>query len=361
MEKLVLIDGNSLINRAFYATPLLSTKGGVYTNAVYGFINMFLKILGEVKPSYVTVAFDVHAPTFRHEMYGDYKGTRKPMPEELRPQIPLLKEILSLMKVNIVEKAGIEADDVIGTIAKHTDVETYIYTGDKDSFQLVDEQTRVCFTKRGITDLEVYAFDNFTEKTDLIPSQIIDLKSLMGDSSDNIPGVKGVGEKTAKSLLSTYKTLEGVYQNIDEIKGSLKDKLIENKETAFLSKTLATINVDCDIDVDLQKMKIHTPFSQDLRKKFIELELKNLYSKSEIFDTATTAENPTSNQESKAIKVVAVEDLNQVKEINATAFSLAVTDKLIALYFNDTEYQFLVKQNLLDDGFTFSEYRWCCA
>ena len=225
MEKLVLIDGNSLINRAFYAMPLLSTKVGVPTNAVYGFMNMFFKMLGEIKPKYVAVAFDLKAPTFRHKLYSAYKGTRKPMPDELRPQIPLLKDLLKLMGVTVMEKEGSEADDIIGTVAKHTSIQTIIFTGDKDSFQLVDGETEVHFTKRGITDTDVYTLENFTEKTGLIPKQIIDLKALMGDASDNIPGISGVGEKTAINLLQTYGDLDGVYNNTDNLKGKLQEKI----------------------------------------------------------------------------------------------------------------------------------------
>ena len=276
MEKLVLIDGNSLINRAFYAMPVLSTKEGIYTNAVYGFMNMFFKMLNDENPTYVAVAFDLKAPTFRHKMYAEYKGTRKPMPEELRPQIPLLKEVLNLMGIKTIEKEGIEADDIIGTIAKSTNVKTIIITGDKDSFQLVDEETEVHFTKRGITDVEVYTLENFTEKTGLVPSQIIDLKAIMGDASDNIPGVNGIGEKGAKNLLETYKTVDNLYQNIEEIKGKLKEKLELGKDSAFLSKTLATICVNCDIDTSLDTMRFTMPFPYAVKQKFIKLEFKSL-------------------------------------------------------------------------------------
>ena len=219
MEKLVLIDGNSLINRAFYAMPLLTDKQGRFTNAVYGFMNMFTKMVTELKPTHVAVAFDLKAPTFRHKMYAEYKGTRKPMPEELRPQIPLLKEVLSTMGVKVLEKEGSEADDIIGTVAKATDVMTYIFTGDRDSFQLVDEQTQVHFTKRGITDVEIYTQQNFKDKTGITPLQIIDLKALMGDSSDNIPGIPGVGEKTALNLVQTYGSVENLYDNLQDLKG----------------------------------------------------------------------------------------------------------------------------------------------
>ena len=222
MKKFVLIDGNSLINRAFYATPILTAPDGRYTNAVYAFINMLIKLVVDVKPDYMLVAFDVHAPTFRHEMYSDYKGTRKPMPEELRPQIDLLKEVLDILGIARYECAGIEADDIIGSLAKKYDYLTYIITGDKDSFQLVDDTTSVYFTRRGITDVEVYNQENFKEKTGIEPIQIIDLKALMGDSSDNIPGVPGVGEKTGLNRIKTYGSIENMYDNISEIKGRLQ-------------------------------------------------------------------------------------------------------------------------------------------
>ena len=283
MEKLVLIDGNSLINRAFYAMPVLTTKNGEYTNAVFGFMNMFFKMLADEKPTHVVVAFDVHAPTFRHEKYADYKGTRKPMPVELRPQIPLLKEVLKLMNICTMERAGIEADDIIGTIAKNTDILTVIITGDKDSFQLVDEQTEVHFTRRGLTDLDIYNISNFKEKTLISPHQVIDLKSLMGDSSDNIPGIAGVGEKTAKSLINEYGSLDGVYEHLDEFKGKLKEKIEQGKNSAYMSYELATINTNCDIDIDLNKMKLNLPFSESVKRKFIDLEFRALSQRNELF------------------------------------------------------------------------------
>ena len=210
MEKLVLIDGNSLINRAFYATPPLSTKNGTPTNAVYAFVNMLIKIINDIAPQHILVAFDRKEPTFRHGMFAEYKGTRKPMPEDLRPQIDLLKEVLDTMGIARYEMPTIEADDIIGSAAKKFNKETIIITGDKDSFQLVDQTTSVYFTRKGISELEVYSADNFTEKTGITPLQIIDLKSMMGDSSDNIPGIAGVGEKTALNLVQTYGTLESL-------------------------------------------------------------------------------------------------------------------------------------------------------
>lgn len=365
MEKLVLIDGNSLINRAFYAMPLLITKDGVYTNAVYGFLNMFFKMLSEQKPTYCAVAFDVHAKTFRHKMFEDYKGKRKPMPEELRPQLGLLKDILRLMNVTVIEQAGIEADDIIGTIAKNTSVATYIYTGDKDSFQLVDEETSVCFTKRGITDLEVYEQSNFKEKTGLVPKQIIDLKSLMGDASDNIPGVAGIGEKTALSLLEKYGSLDGVYQNIDNITGKLKEKLITGKEQAYLSYELATICTSCDVDTDVAKMVIKTPFSPSVRQKFIDLEFKSLSSRKELFidveDESADKSIPSLGEEqeekNERIEKKVYVDLSLPTDFfSGTEYTIAILERKICVYSAKKEYQIAIKgENLLDEGVLLSE------
>ncbi len=357
MEKLVLIDGNSLINRAFYAMPVLSTKDGTYTNAVYGFMNMFFKMLSEEKPTFVGVAFDLKAPTFRHKMYAEYKGTRKPMPEELRPQIPLLKELLSIMGIKTFELEGSEADDIIGTIAKATDVKTIIITGDKDSFQLVDEQTEVHFTKRGITDVDVYTIDNFTEKTELLPCQIIDLKALMGDSSDNIPGVSGIGEKTAKSLLKQYSTVDNLYEHTDELKGKLAEKIISGKESAFLSKTLATIDCNCGVDTDLEKMRYVLPFSNLVKQKFISLEFKSLYSKESWFNQANLEQDQlqtdTAIAPEQIIDVTSLDDEIFSKKFSRLA--LSITDKNISLSDGKDEYSIKIRENLFDDGFELSK------
>lgn len=352
MEKLVLIDGNSLINRAFYAMPVLTTKTGRFTNAVYGFMNMFFKMLGEIKPTYVAVAFDLKAPTFRHKIYADYKGTRKPMPEELRPQIPLLKDVLRLMGVAVIEKEGCEADDIIGTIAKHTKIQTVIFTGDKDAFQLVDDETEVHFTKRGITDVEILNSYNFADKMGIKPEQIIDLKALMGDSSDNIPGVKGIGEKTALTLLQTYGSVDNLYQNAEQLNGKLKEKILEGKESAQLSKTLATIDVDCGVDTDVSKMKISAPFSQEVRQKFIELEFKSLYKKKELFITESDKKENYNNQ----IQIVVIENtvqLNEVDKDNIISFYL-YKDKL-DFFDGKTEYSIKIRESLLDIGISLSE------
>ncbi len=359
MEKLVLIDGNSLINRAFYAMPVLSTAKGEFTNAVYGFLNMFFKMIADEKPSHVAVAFDLKAPTFRHKLYSEYKATRKPMPMELRPQIPLLKEILSLMGVCVLQKEGVEADDIIGTVAKKTDLKTVIITGDKDSFQLVDPSTEVHFTRRGLTDIDVFNHLNFTEKTGITPIQIIDLKSLMGDSSDNIPGVKGVGEKTALNLVQTYSTLENVYENLAQIKGKLNEKLTEFKSNAFLSKTLATINVDCGIEFSLDGMAFSMPLSNSVKKRFIDLEFKSIYKRDELFGNLSSEELPAletkENEEEKPLTVVDVDDLSKFTCELVDGVTFYFSDQKISVFDKKTEYVFKIRQNLLDTGLSLSE------
>ncbi len=365
MEKLVLIDGNSLINRAFYAMPPLMTKKGEYTNAVYGFMNMFFKMLGDEKPTAVVCAFDLKAPTFRHKIYAEYKGTRKPMPEELRPQIPLLKALLTQMGVCVMEKEGSEADDIIGTIAKNTDVPTVIITGDRDALQLVDEQTEVHFTKRGLTDVDVFTNDNFKQKTELEPWQIIELKALMGDNSDNIPGVPGVGEKTAMTLLKDYRDVDNLYAHVDEIKGKLQEKLKNNEQLCRLSKTLATIDTNCGVDTCIANMAFNLPLPPSVRARFAELEFKTLARKDELFDgslskptsptTATTAEINVEKAELTIEKTIKLHDLSTFNaETLGDGTAIDVTKTAVYIYSKGTEYVIPIMQTLLDDGVSLS-------
>jgi len=277
MDKLVLIDGNSLLNRAFYATPMFSTASGQPTNAIFGFIKLLFKIFSDLKPKYIIVAFDLKAPTFRHKMFEGYKATRSPMPEELASQVKPLKSLLSAMNIAICEKEGYEADDIIGTLSRSFDVHSYIYTGDRDSFQLVNDTTDVYFTKRGVSDLLKLSADNFESEVGLKPAAIVDLKALMGDKSDNIPGVFGVGEKSARSLLEQYGTLDGVYENIDAIKSaSLRQKLAQNKDAAYLSYELATINCACDVDIKLENCKVPQTYSKEVKSLFAQFEFRSL-------------------------------------------------------------------------------------
>ena len=277
MQSLVLIDGNSLLNRVFYATQVFSTKDGRPTNAIFGFTKLLFKIMNENKPDYLIVTFDMHAPTFRHKMFDGYKATRSPMPAELAAQVQPLKSLLSAMNIAICQKEGLEADDLLGTLSKRFNVHSYIYTGDRDSYQLVDDKTDIYYTKRGITDLFKLSNENFENEMGYKPSQVIDLKALMGDKSDNIPGVAGVGETTAKKLIADYQTLDGVYEHINEIKSpALRKKLEDGKESAYLSYKLATIDRNCEVDINLDDCKTPTEFSQEVRDMFVDFEFKSL-------------------------------------------------------------------------------------
>lgn len=349
MEKLVLIDGNSLINRAFYANPPMMTKAGIPTGAVFGFVNMLFKVIKDVNPSHLSVAFDVHAPTFRHEMFKEYKGTRKPMPDDLRPQIPLLKEVLSAMKIDMLEKAGLEADDIIGTVAKNVSMPTIIITGDRDSFQLVDETSSVYFTKKGISDLDILTAENFKEKTGIEPWQVVELKALMGDSSDNIPGVAGVGEKTAKTLLEKYASAAGVYEHIDEITGKLKEKLVAGEEDCKLSKALATIETHADFAFDIDEMRLKLPFPADAKVKFNELEFKSLAKREEMFAKESV---PTKVSAPKTIGVKSRAELEAA--LSADRLYIVFEDDLF-LFDGTVAYFAKVKEGFFDEGVLYSE------
>jgi DNA polymerase-1 len=287
-------------------------------------------------------------------MYDAYKAGRKPMPEDLAAQFPVLKEVLSLMNIRICEMAGHEADDIIGTLAKRFALQTYIYTGDRDSYQLVDETTSVCYTKKGVSDLLELSNENFKDEIGLTPTQIIDLKALMGDKSDNIPGVAGIGEKTAYGLLESYHDLDGIYAHIDEIKGATQKKLIENKETAYFSRTLATIELDAPIDVTLTDCLLKTPFPHALKEKFAELEFKSLLTKN-IFSEQED-EEVKSSVSPKEIAIVNPETVEEaialIENSKAETISCLFGDNGIQFYLEeDTEYQMPIKTGLLDVGF----------
>ena len=284
MEKIVLIDGHSILNRAFYGVPDLTNSAGLHTNAVYGFLNILFKILEEESPDYLTVAFDVKAPTFRHEIYKEYKGTRKPMPEELRQQVPALKEVLTAMGIKMMEKAGLEADDILGTLAKKAEkegMEVSLVSGDRDLLQIATDviKIRIPKTKGGKTEIEDYYAADVKEKYQVTPTAFIELKALMGDTADNIPGVPKVGEKTATELMVQFGTLENLYTHVDEVgKKSVRESLINNKELAYLSKTLAEINVDSFLDFSFEEARVHDFYTEEAYVVFKKLEFKNLLS-----------------------------------------------------------------------------------
>ena len=284
-KKIVLIDGHSILFRAFYGIPDLTTSKGEHTNAILGFLNILYKIIDEEKPEYLAVAFDTHHPTFRHDMFTEYKGTRKPMPEELREQVPVMKDILRAMNVVVIEKPGFEADDVLGTLATKAEKEGYhvsLVSGDRDLLQIATNKIKIRIpkTKRTGTEIEDYLAADVLEKYNVTPKQFIDLKGLMGDSSDNIPGVPGVGEKTAGKLIGQYKSIENLYEHINELSPSkVTSSLIENKDIAFLSKELATICTDCDLELNLQDALLNNLYNEEVYIWFKDLEFKNLLSR----------------------------------------------------------------------------------
>ena len=287
MSKLVLVDGHSILNRAFYGVPDLTNAAGLHTNAIYGFLNILFKILDEESPDYLTVAFDVKAPTFRHEMFKEYKGTRKPMPEELREQVPVMKEVLQAMGIRIIEQAGYEADDLLGTIAKRAEaegIEVSLVSGDRDLLQIATDRIRIRIpkTKGGRTEIENYYAADVEAKYQVNPVQFIDLKALMGDTADNIPGVPKVGEKTATDLMVQFGSLDGIYEHIDEVtKKSIKESLIQNKDLAYLSRELATIKIDSPLTYTLEEARVGNFFNEASYVLFKKLEFKNLLNKFE--------------------------------------------------------------------------------
>lgn len=282
-KKVVLIDGNSLLHRAYHALPPLKNKNGLYTNGVYGFMTMIYKILDDYQPDYISVAFDKKGPTFRHKEYTEYKAGRKKTPDDLGMQFPILKDVLDKMNIHRVEIDGFEADDIVGTLAKYCsnkDMDVIVVTGDKDYLQLVDENTKVLITKKGMTNLEAYDEEAMLDRYELTPTQFIELKGLMGDKSDNIPGVPGVGEKTGIKLLKEYNSIEGIYDNIDQVSGKkLKERLLENRAQAFMSKRLAEIIINVPLDINLEELKKEKPNGKELLDLYTELEFKSFIEK----------------------------------------------------------------------------------
>ena len=269
MEKIIIIDSNSVIHRAFHALPPLKNKKGEVVNAVYGYLTFLFKAIRELEPKYIAACFDVSKCTFRKDLYCDYKANRQKAPDELYYQIPLVKDVLKKFNISIFEKEGFEGDDLIGTISKKeiVDLEKIILSGDLDNLQLIDDFTKVFFLGHGINTADIFDEKKVYSKYGFYPKQVVDFKALKGDSSDNIPGVTGIGDKTAVNLLNTYSHLEGIYENLDLIKGAVKEKLISGKEMAFLSKKLASIKTDVDFDFNLEKCQ----FGKFEKKEIVEM------------------------------------------------------------------------------------------
>ena len=290
-EKIVLIDGHSIINRAFYGVPDLTNSEGLHTNAIYGFLNIMFRILDEEKPDYLAVAFDLKAPTFRHQMYDAYKGTRKPMPEELREQVPVLKEVLQAMGIPLLMKEGFEADDLLGTAARVSEekgISAVIVSGDRDLLQLATDNVliRMPKTKRGTTEIENYYAADVKEAYQVNPPQIIELKALMGDASDNIPGVPGIGEKTATNLIVAYGSIENAYAHVEEIKPNrAKEALRNHYDMAKMSKKLATICVQAPLELSWENAKLTNLYTPEVYEWFKKLNFKKLLSRFDLTGT----------------------------------------------------------------------------
>ena len=319
--KLLILDGNSVINRAYFGVKPLTTREGLYTHAIYGFLNILERMEKEEQPEAIAVAFDLHGPTFRHLKYDGYKANRHGMPEELAQQMPVMKDVLRAMNIPIYECQGWEADDVIGTVGKicsNNGWECVIVTGDRDSLQLIDENVHVklVISKPGQTTATLYTEELFREEYGFAPKKLIDLKALMGDSSDNIPGVAGVGPKTAKDLLAKFGSLDGVYENIDDasIRPKLREKLVNDKENAYLSYDLATIRPEAPIDFE-PKDAIVQPYNRpELYNLFQKLEFVRLIDKYGLRGAAAEAPKPK----------VKVEALPRVESMNENVKTCAV-------------------------------------
>ena len=359
-DKFLVIDGSSLIHRAFFALPPLTNKQGVQTGAVYGFCKMLLKLLEEVQPKYLAVAFDKSRKTFRTEMYPEYKGQRKPTPSELSQQFPLIINLLGLMNIQALELDNYEADDIIGTFAVHApqDLEVIIVTGDRDELQLVSSRTKVYYTKRGISDIQIFDEAEFAANYDgLVPLKLIDLKGLMGDSSDNIPGVPGVGPKTALKLIKEYGSVEEVLQHIDQVSGkALKAKLEANQESALLSKKLATIFTEVPVDLNMEAYALGG-MKEEARGLMQDLEFRNMYDgfarilggDSEDFDLFGQPVEESITEEIHLTTADQLQELLLQTKGNLTPLAVKIAGSLPELYFTRAEFFLGEKAYYLDE------------
>lgn len=355
-KKLMVIDGNSLMHRAFYALPAtMSNEKGQVTNAVYGFFGMLIRALQDNSPDYLAVAFDMKGKTFRHDKFEAYKAGRKETPEELRPQFPLLKDALKNLGISVLEKEGMEADDFLGTLAKAANargVHAILVTGDRDAFQLISDKTTVFLTKKGITETENYTCEKLKEVYDIAPEQVIDFKGLMGDPSDNIPGVPGVGEKTALKLIWQFGSMDKIYDNIDKVEGKLKDKLAVNRDLAYLSREIATIDTDIPLEVTIEDLRFPPLTAKHVRPVFEELGFRSLIKRLGDEEEAPPVPERTAVVE---IAVTTMEALGELVSNLQAAKKLALVfeDKLYLAENAEREYVLTFGQTLFDMDFSY--------
>ena len=321
MKQFIAIDGNSLLHRAYHALPPMTTRAGTPTGALHGFLSMLLKLV-ERNPDYLVVAFDLHGPTFRHEQYSEYKAGRKETEEDLRTQFPLLKELLREMGIAVCEMPRYEADDILGTFSRLCEaqkIDSLLVTGDRDALQLIDEHTHVLLTKKGISETIEFDRDVLKEQYGLEPDRMRDLKGLMGDNSDNIPGIPGVGEKTALKLLEDYGTLENVLAHAGEIKGKMGEKVAANADSARMSYEIGTICTNAPIPLSIEDCRFHPEAMSGAHRKLIELEMRGLAAR--IGSDDANSENPDLSELSKATRV-SIESIERVSELLHSASSV---------------------------------------
>ncbi len=326
MEKFVIVDGNSLVNRAFYGMPPLKSLSGEPCGAVYGFLNMILNVISNNKPKYFACVFDAGKHTFRHNMYAEYKAGREHMPEDLAKQIPILKSILRAMGIKTIEMPEIEADDIIGSLTRKFNEEFILLSGDRDLLQLINDNTTVWLTQKGITDVIKLDIPTLKEKYNLEPYQVIEIKSIMGDSSDNIPGVMGIGKVGAHALIDEFMSLDNIYKNIENVPNKYKNKLLENKEMAYLSHELATIKLDVDIDCQLEEFEYKLPFSNEVYEMLKELDFKSIISRNEFFIDSNEEKNEIID-DTKIIEITTDNDFKTMLENINSYDSFAVLNE----------------------------------
>ncbi|MDD4351231.1 MAG: DNA polymerase I, partial [Clostridia bacterium] len=366
MEKFLIIDGNNIMNRAFFALPPLQSTEGEMCNAVYGFTNILLKVIKDIQPKYLMVAFDSGRQTFRTELYKEYKAQRTGMADELASQFPIMTDLLEKMGITVIKRKGVEADDVIGTLTKKYNAEFVLLSGDKDLLQLIKEDTTVWMLQKGLANVEKVDIKRLKELMGLRPSQIVDLKSLMGDKSDNIPGVMGIGEKGAMILLNEFSDLENVYNNIDNITSkSMKEKLLNNKDMAFLSKKLATIDTNIPIEQKLEDFTYEYPFNDEVKKIFAKLDFKTFLTR-DIFSNNVVEQEPYVRAKTEQIslfdtndvlpsdedtKVVEIKSVSEIKDKLKNSKMVAMHNLNFVWNFatNENE-QFVLPKNVEDDA-----------
>ena len=339
----MLLDGNSIFNRAYYALPVLNDKGGKNINAVYGFMNILVKAMTELNPTHIAVAFDKRGHNFRKDIYQGYKATRRPMPDDMARQMPVLQELLADMKIKTVDSAGVEADDIIGTLTKRFGVPTLIITGDKDMFQLVDEKTTVLLTKRGVSETEAVTPALLLENYGLKAEQVVEYKALRGDASDNIPGVKGIGEKGAVSLLLEYGTVDNIYAHIDEIKGALRTKLVEGKQSAYMSRELATIRTDADIPCRFEECERPKVYGAEVKKTFEWLEFRSLLKRLPVVGDVREQK-----LETEVIKITDTEELRRLARRSCDEVAVLIDENIYVSFEDGKEYEIPITHNFLD-------------